>query len=340
MGFSFPVRFDIPSPIKVNGHYLFKPENLPGHAFGREKLRHNAYAIGYTAHRDYFTYPNHWEKEKRMNSHEFREVMFRNAWLFGKLTSLGIVHSAPVPLFHNRVQGQRRADNGFYEWQRAGRLDRWLDSCSYPNFGLTGIRDFEHFIPFKGINRKLYRHIGNHLLGLMLVTGSYFRNKDRERIGFDKNGRVIDARDLFERDFFKELLEGIFSRYYQGFVGAEFSGALPFDFDALAKRMIEEMGVDSHMEEILRVVDQREMTHGAFTKYLSEKGYSLEEAMTFQKGIEDIVVHTGPHLGGFNRRISLPECIEALGSMSSLCVFGRHWRERFPEQRIPYVWDM
>lgn len=39
-----------------------------------------------------------------------------------------------------------------------------------------------------------------------------------------------------------------------------------------------------------------------------------------------------PHSGGFNERISLPELIEAVGTMSALCVLGRylHYRGRDP----------
>jgi len=232
------------------------------------------------------------------------------------------------------VQGLRRPDHGLYEWQRAGRLDRWLDSCRYPNFGVTGIRDFEHLIPFRGLSRNLYRHIGEHLLSLFLVTGSFFRNKDREKIGIDSEGRHVDARDLFDRPFLREIIQGIFLNYYSGFVGVEFSGELPFDFDKFTERMIDEMGVDRHMEEILRVVDQAEMTDEEFMSFLEERGYTEKEVKGFQKGEEDIIMCTGPHLGGFNQRISLPELIETVGSMSALCIFGRYWREKSPEFEI------
>ena len=44
----------------------------------------------------------------------------------------------PIPLFHNRTQRLRRDDQGRYQWFRAGRLDQWLDSCAFPNLGLSG----------------------------------------------------------------------------------------------------------------------------------------------------------------------------------------------------------
>jgi len=333
-GFSFPVRFNIPVAIKLQGSHVFRLENIPVRSPEGLKLHPDHYAIGFIAHKDYFTYPNNYGTERSLTTDEFMEVMFRNAWLFGKLTSRGIVHSAPIPLFHNRVQRHRRADNGLYEWQRAGRLDRWLGSCCYPNFGITGIRDFEHFIPVTGHSRNLYRYIGNHLLSLFLVAGSYFRNKDKEKVGFDRRGKPVDARDLFDKHFFKELVQGIFTHYFHGFVGREFSGTLPFDFDELTALMIDEMGVDRHMGEILRVVDQREMTNEQFRNFLYERGYPELEVRDFQKGLKDITIYTGPHLGGFNQRISLPEFIESVGSMSALCIFGRYLEERSSEREI------
>ena len=329
-GYDFPVRFNIPVVIKIRGSYLFRLENRPASLPEKAKLHPEQYAIGFISHRDYFTYPNDHRKEKQLTRDQFKEVILRNAFLFGKLTSWGIVHSAPIPLFHNRVQGFRRRDNGLYEWQRGGRLDRWLDSCRYPNFGITGIRDLEHLFSFKGSSRSLYGHIGTQLLSLCLVAGSYFRNQDRGRVGFDRKGDPIDARDLFDKQFLKEVIRGIFGSYYHGFVGKKFRRVLPVDFDELSARMVDEMGVDRYMEEILRVVDQREMTDEEFASFLEARGYSEEAAKGFQKGLKEIPIHTGPHLGGFNQRTSLPELIESVGSMSALCMFGRYCTEKHP----------
>jgi len=327
-GYDFPVRFNIPVPVKVRGSYLFRLENRPAGPHKKTNLHPEHYAIGFISHRDYFAYPNDHRKEKRLTKDQFREVIFRNAFLFGRLTSWGIVHSAPIPLFHNRVQGFRRRDHGLYEWQRGGRLDRWLDSCSYPNFGITGIRDLEHLLSFKGSSRSLYGHLGTQFLSLFLVAGSYFRNKDRGRTGFDRQGDPVDVRDLFDKKLLEEIIRGIFRRYYHGFVGEKFHGILPLNFDELVNRMVDEMGVDTYMDEILRVVDQREMTDEEFTRFLEERGYSEDAAKGFQKGLKEITIHTGPHLGGFNQRTSLPELIESVGSMSALCIFGRYSREK------------
>ena len=323
-GYCFPVRFHIPAVIKVRGSYLFRLKDIPAYLPKNLKLHPEHYAIGFISHQDYFTYPNDHRMEKRLTRDQFKEVILRNAFLFGKLTSSGIVHSAPIPLFHNRVQGFRRRDNGLYEWQRTGRLDRWLDSCRYPNFGLSGIRDFEHLFSFKGSSLNLYRHIGTQLLSLFLVTGSYFRNKDREKAGFDRQGNPVDARELFDRQFLKKIIRGIFGSYYHGFVGKEFSGFLPVDLDKLSARMVDEMGVDRYMEEILRVADQREMTDKEFACFLEERGFAKEAANRVQKGLQEISLQTGPHLGGFNRQTSLPELNESIGCMSALCIFGRY----------------
>jgi hypothetical protein len=158
--------------------------------------------------------------------------------------------------------------------------------------------------------------------------GSYFRNKDRSRVGFDSEGRPVDARDLFDKDLLKELIQDIFHGYYRGFVSHEFRGAFPIDLDHLTSRMIDEMGVDRHMEEILRVADQNQMTPDEFEIFLRRRGLPNEKIMSLQKGAEDITIHSGPHLGEFNHPISLPELIEAVGTMSSLCIAGRYCSQK------------
>ena len=97
------------------------------------------HAIAFITLPDYFSYPNDARPEKRWVEETFTRVMLANARLLGYLASRGMVHTAAIPLFHNRIQRSRRSDRGLYEWPRGGRLDRWLSSCRYPNFGLTGI---------------------------------------------------------------------------------------------------------------------------------------------------------------------------------------------------------
>ncbi len=332
--YSLSLRFHVPMPVKVRGSYVFRLEDGPC-AVSEGGNGSRACAMGYIADKDYFTYPNDHRPRKQLGPDAFREVICRNAWLFGRLACHGVVHAAPIPLFHNRVQRDRRADGGLYEWHRGGRLDRWLHSCAFPNFGPTGIRDFEHFTSFNGPGRQLYLHIGTQILSLLLATGSYFRNKDAARVGFDESGNPVDARDLFDRLLLQQLIREIFLSYYHGFTEHTYCGTPPFHFESLADRMVDTMGVDRHMEEILRAADQENMTDSAFRVFLQERGYSEAEAKAFKKGAQDIVVYTGPHLGGFNERISVPELIDAIGAMSALCIAGKYWQAQNPCSRGP-----
>lgn len=326
----FEPRFNIPIPLQIKNARVFRVKEMPDSLLDLTGIHSARYAIGFVAHRDYFVYPNDAAAGQKISDPQFKEIMLRNAWLLGKLASLGIVHSAPIPLFHNRVQAGRRNDHGLYLWFRAGRLDRWLDSCAYPNLGPTGIRDFEHFVAFSDWHRHLYRHIGNHLLSLLLVTGSYFRNKNPSLVGLDKCGNPVDARCLFEQNTLREIVKGVFTNYYHGFTGMAFCDSLPFDLDRLIRRMIDEMGVDRHMVEILRVADQKVMTDKAFCRFLCERGYDRQKIHRMEKGAKDIVINSGPHLGEFNHTISLPEIIDSVGSVSALCMAGRYQKENAP----------
>lgn len=319
---AFSERFHIPSAIRIGRRYLFSLSGVPGN--GRLRFHPSRYAICYIADRDYFSYPNHCPPGTERTDGAFLDILARNARLLGKLASMGIIHSAPIPLFHNRIQVNRRRDHGHYEWFRGGRLDRWLESCAYPNVGVTGIRDFEHLVAFNGPDRELYRHAGSQILSLLLLAGSWFRNKNRDRVGLDENGNPTDARHLFDALMLREMVTGVFENYYLGFCGCEFSETLPFDPNRLVERMIEEMGVDRYMEEILRVPDQNDMTDIEFLQFFEGAGYSKDQIKKLKKGESDIVIHTGPHLGGFNRPISLPELIEAVASMSALCIAGKY----------------
>jgi hypothetical protein len=326
---AFPVRFKIPQPVNINGSYVFRMKSLPVKFPAKSNSNKGSnYAIGYMAHKDYFIYPNEEKKQRRLEREQFREVILRNAWLFGRLTSMGIVHLAPIPLFHNRVQQNRRNDGGAYEWRHGGRLDRWLYSCRHPNFGKSGIRDFEHLMSYQGSSLDIYTHIGSHILSMLIVTASYFRNFESDKVGFDEHGKAVDVRYLFDESFLKDLIKGIFSQYYLGFVEKEFEEEFPFDFDMLTSRMIDEMGIDNYMEEILRVVDQAEMTEKDFIDFLSERGFSKKEIESYNKNAEDITLNTGPHLGGFNQRISLPELIQYISVASACCIAGKYFSQK------------
>jgi hypothetical protein len=327
-GYVFPMRFHIPQIITVAGSLSFRLKGMPIPDPRGIRRHSKGFAIAFLAHPDYFRYPNEVDLRKQLNDEEFRETICRNAFLFGKLTGQGIIHTAPIPLFHNRVQGPRRDDQGRYLWQRAGRLDRWLWSCRYPNFGLSGIRDFEHLESFRGPARKIYSPMGTQLLSLFLVTGSFFRMKNSRKVGLEPDGRPVDTRRLFHKSLLTEIIQGIFRHYYNGFVGKPFKGAVPVNFSALAERMVDEMGVDRYMVEILRVTDQQEMTDAAFIDFLLERSVSMERVRQMKRGAADVTLYTGPHLGEFNRQISIPKLIESVGTMAALCIYGRYYKEK------------
>ena len=319
-------RFQVPAPLRIDGQPVFRLERLPLRPPVNLTRHRDRLAIAYLAHRDYFVYPNDQEVDGRTAT----EVLGRNAFLLGHLAGGGIVHNAPIPLFHNRTQRLRRDDQGRYQWFRAGRLDQWLDSCAFPNFGLSGLRDFEHLEPFSGDSRGLYRHIGSHFFGLLLVAGSWFRRRDGAKKGLDENGKPVDARHLFDRQLLAAMIREVFQNYYSGFTGQAPAAPLPLDADRLIERMIAEMGVDRHMTELLRRADQKALTDDQFFEFLAEKGYRPEHLEAVVRGEKDILIVSGPHLGDFNRQISLPELIEGVAAMAAVCMAGRYQRRNSP----------
>jgi hypothetical protein len=245
--------------------------------------------------------------------------MARSAENLGRLSSHSILHTAAIPLFHNRTQQTRRGDAGRYIWTRKGRLDRWLDSCRYPNFGLSGLRDFEHLCLWSGQGRELFLEVGAQILSLLLVAGSTFRSKDPERVGLDRNGDPCDCRDLFDPDLLSELVSLIVTSFHQGFTGRSMP-AMPASQQRLIERMIEELGVDNHMTETLRARDQEAMSEAEFEAFLTQRGL---QPKAVSKGAEDVTLITGPHLGDFNSVISLPELIDFTAAAAAVCISTR-----------------
>lgn len=76
---------------------------------------------------------------------------------------------------------------------------------------------------------------------------------------------------------------------------------IPLNWEALTERMIEEMGVDRHMEEVLRMADLTGMDEKTFRCFLVERGYTEAEASKNKRGEKDITLLTDPHLGGSTR---------------------------------------
>lgn len=323
---TFPERCEIPRPLRFSGSAVIAVPDAPEPPSGR--AAHGRQALAYLCPRDYFAYPNDTAPSGRgpfLDGPDFVRAMARSARLLGSLAGAGIIHEAAIPLFHNRVQRQRRQDAGLYDWRRLGRLDRWLESARHPNFGLSGPRDFEHLAAYRGPSSLLYKALGDHFLSLALVAGSYFRFKDPARVGLEANGQAVDARDLFDPELLAEVLDHVFDGYYAGFGGRPRTGPRPFDAAALAGRMIEEMGQDRHMVEMLRVADQEAMTDEAFRDFLVSRGMSVEEAAGLERGAGDVSLATGPHLGEFNGRVSLPELCEFAACAAAACVAGRHF---------------
>ena len=326
---AFAKPFAIPVPLLFTGGGLMRLRaDLPARGQSPADLHPEGIALVFRVASNYFRYPNNPAGSQRLSGEQVRETLGRCACLLGQALAHDLVHTAPIPLFHNRTQQHRRTDGGRYEWPRAGRLDRWLHSCRYPNIAQSGLRDFEHLRLLRDTTFTRYEWIGVHLISLFLIAGSYFRTAERKRIGQDEAGRPIDARGLFDRQLLADMIRSICEGYRRGFVGLGGKGPLPFDLETAVARMIEEMGVDHHMEEVLRVVDQDGMSREAFDAFLMARGFSCAQAAAIPRGQADIVLQSGPHLGGFNQSISLPELIHMTGAVAADCVARRFRRER------------
>lgn len=315
----------VPIPIMVNKNCLFKISNPPEIIKQHKQISDQNICIAYITNEQYFHYPNEPDYFE-INDSSLERVFKKNARQLGQLSSQGIIHTALIPLFHNRTQQHRRQDQGQYNWEQAGRLDQWLGSSKYPNFAKSGLRDFEHLISVSD-TKKLHHYIGEHLLSFILVAGSFFRHKQPNTTGFDKDGNPLDLQHLFDKSLFKLLLKGIVQEYYYGLTGLSIDISHLINDLGLIDRLIETMGIDEHMEEIFHVQDQNGMEDFEFLNYLNARGVGALEINTIQKGNDDIVLHTGPHLGGFNQTISVPELINFLFCLSSLCISDRYLKE-------------
>ncbi len=324
-GESFPVRFDLPEPLRPSGRTLFALEGRAEPGLHRRGL-----AMAFLAPADYFVYPNELPCGGRPERAAFREMWVRAARLFGCLAARGIVHEDPIPLFHNRTAQGRRGDQGVYDWRRMGRLDQWLGSCRHPNFGASGLRDLEHLAPWRGDGQGLYRALGDALLALLLVAGSWFRAGDRGLLGQDGEGRPADARHLFDADLLGELIGGALREMSLGFCGLPWEGPLPFDVTRLACRMAEEMGVDRHMDELFRAEDQSRLSRDGFEAFLVSRGVPPGAAARMEQGHVDVPLRTGPHLGRFNSQTSLPELNEFVACAAGRIIAGRYVARAFP----------
>lgn len=334
--FTAELKFIVPKPIPSTGHFLFRIEGLPLPTPKKMAIHEQNICIGFVSPKEYFIYPNEPNDAVTIDEETFQEIIIRSSSLFGQLAGQGFIHTAPVPLFHNRVQKERREDGGIYDWSKGGRLDQWLESCRFPNFGESGIRDFEHFHLYTGNSLKLYKHIGSHILSLILVTGSFYRNIGKDngdkqligKSGFDKHGKGINARELFNERLLPANIESLIQTYHRSFTGKKIPVDLSFDFNTFSKKLIDEMGVDNHMEEVLRIPDQKKMSEREFADFLLDKGFKPADINPLTKGEKEIVTPTGPHLGGFNQKISIPLLPELLAKISSFCIIDKFEEEQ------------
>lgn len=208
-------------PLPLEG--IFRIEGLPQYLLEDLKLK-DPHAIGYIADPGYFTYLNN----PRLTLQNLRVGLCTCAKDLARLTRTGLIHTSLIPLFHKKRNENR--DDNVYCWHRkiAGRLERWLESCKYPNLRLSGIADFEHIELHQEISpEKLQSHIGGHLLTMSLVLASYFRYKGQ----FDQNAM-------------KSILKDCFCEYYCTLAKRPSRLDEVIDWDALTLRMIEEMGFD------------------------------------------------------------------------------------------------
>ena len=308
----------VPKPVCIQDRYLFNitdelPEGGPGAIYG-------SVCIVFIPCPGYYEYPN-------LNGaarEQIKASFFKSALTLGRLSSRGLFHTALIPLFHNRVQQNRRNDNGRYLWEHAGRLDQWLDSSRFPNFAASGLRDFEH-IACRKKPLDLEHYTGEYLLSFILVAGSCFRNKAPHRRGTDNTRPHVDTRDLFCPDLFESLLTGVCEHYFKGLTGSETFDPAPFNIPGLIEKLIKRMGLDEHMQEALRVQDQLAMDDDQFEKFLTDRGVTVIPP----KGKEEIILFTGPHLGEFNQPVSIPELIEFLFKFSAFCVASCYLKKRY-----------
>lgn len=155
-----------------------------------------------------------------------------------RLTKAGFFHTALIPLYHNRE------DERVYQWYwryetrtheiilggGAGRLDRWLYNCQYPNFMLYGLTDYEHIEYDPNPDAiKMRNESGNQLLSWVLVVCSYFKNKNN----FSGSEEML-----------KGLLRNGFNSYYRELTGQVSPLDNFIDWNELSQKMIDEMSSD------------------------------------------------------------------------------------------------
>lgn len=174
-------------PVPLGG--LFRIEGLPASVIEHLGIAEPC-GICYTAESGYFVYLN----DSQLSVKDIERGMKRCSQDLALLAKNGFLHTSLIPLFHHR---ERASFGGIYCWNRkqAGRLDRWLESCLYPNLRLSGIADLEHIKRYTRLSsHELQTHVGEHLLSMSLILGSYFRRRG----WFDEEAMAALLRDCFQ----------------------------------------------------------------------------------------------------------------------------------------------
>jgi hypothetical protein len=92
------------------------------------------------------------------------------------------------------------------------------------------------------------------------------------------------------------------------------------------------MGVDRDMSEIVRAADQKHPTSRPSLPVDPDSG--AEGAPHAHGGGTDKVLIAGPHLGGFNQALPVPDLVRFTGGTAALSIAGRFRQERsLPESR-------
>jgi hypothetical protein len=227
-------RFPHPLGIEKSMRGPIRLRGIPADIKKELKLSSDPPAICYLADGDYFRYLN----DPALSVDEIRDGLILCSRDLAKMTAIGVIHTALIPLFHNREQINTRTDRGVYRWwsRVAGRLDRWRESCQYPNVRLSGLADFEHIEIHSAVSSEDLQHIiGDQLLSISLVLCSYFRNRGE-----------------FDQKALSKILKNCFLTYHREFTHKNSSVGDCIDWDHLAARMSEEMEEDKYMNAIIR----------------------------------------------------------------------------------------
>lgn len=218
------LRGSIPEPLGG----IFEVKGIPSEikkALGAASCR----VLAYTAERNYFTYLNHPE----LRENEFQRRLEGCASDLGKITARGMIHMSLIPLFHRKEVSPSRPDGGAYRWNRraVGSLESWAESCRYPNLRLSGLADLEHVeIMDRAQTDDLQQTIGEHLLSLCLIVGSYFR-----------------FREAFEISSVEPAVKLAFDSYLKALIGREPRLEECINWGEIASRMKEEMSSGDHL---------------------------------------------------------------------------------------------